>query len=80
MEYFEVKPSNSKENSYNGFVGIPLLRKEDMILNSFHKKYNSDIYISRGNQHSIDRNLILQEVRSLEDLEQYGNGYLNISQ
>lgn len=78
--YFVVKPSNSKENSYNGFVGIPLLRKEDMILNSFHKKYNSDIYISRGNQHSIDRNLILQEVRSLEDLEQYGNGYLNISQ
>ena len=69
-----------KMNSFdnNNYVNFPLIREEYKLGSSSHEKIESDIYINRGTARAIDNHIKLMEVRSLESLEQYGNGYFKI--
>ena len=62
----------------NNYVNFPLIREEYKLGSSSHEKIESDIYINRGTARAIDNHIKLMEVRSLESLEQYGNGYFKI--
>ena len=62
----------------NNYVNFPLIREEYKLGSSSHEKNESDIYINRGTARAIDNHIKLMEVRSLESLEQYGNGYFKI--
>ena len=69
-----------KMNSFDNdnYVNFPLIREEYKLGSSSHEKIESDIYINRGTARAIDNHIKLMEVRSLESLEQYGNGYFKI--
>lgn len=67
---------NSFDN--DNYVNFPLIREEYKLGSSSHEKIESDIYINRGTARAIDNHIKLMEVRSLESLEQYGNGYFKI--
>lgn len=67
---------NSFDN--NNYVSFPLIREEYKLGSSSHEKIESDIYINRGTTRAFDNHIKLMEVRSLESLEQYGNGYFKI--
>ena len=54
------------------------IREEHNIGKSSIEKIESDIYIDRGNGQSFIPHLRLLEVKSLESLEQIGNGLFNI--
>ena len=56
----------------------PLFRKEYNLGKSSMENVVSDIYIDRGTAHAIDFHLRLLESKSLESLEQIGNGFFNI--
>lgn len=43
-------------------------------------KINIDVFIDRGNNSSFDRHIKLGDVKSLFDLENYGNGYFKIKE
>ena len=62
----------------DNYVSFPLIREEYKLGSSSHEKIESDIYINRGTARAFDNHIKLMEVRSLESLEQYGNGYFKI--
>ena len=66
------------EEKYNGFAFAPLCREEYKLGISLNEKIESDIYINRGTARAIDYHLRLMEAKSLESLEQIGNGFFNI--
>ena len=66
------------EEKYNGFTFAPLCREEYKLGISLNEKIDSDIYINRGTARAIDYHLRLMESKSLESLEQIGNGFFNI--
>jgi hypothetical protein len=70
---YRKKPINSTDYSV-----FPLIREDYKLGLASHEKVDSDIYINRGTVHSLDRHLKLLEVKSLESLQQYGNGYFTI--
>jgi hypothetical protein len=43
-------------------------------------KINIDVFIDRGSNLSFDRHVKLGEIKSLNDLESYGNGYYKIKE
>lgn len=70
--------SETLEFKNDNYVNFPLIREEYKLGSSSHEKIESDIYINRGTARAIDNHIKLMEVRSLESLEQYGNGYFKI--
>lgn len=70
----------NEANDYNGVTTLRMIRRDkDLQLSSPYIE-DVDIYIDRGMKTAIDRCLKLLEVRSLEALEQYGNGAIPISE
>lgn len=58
----------------NNFVVTPTFRKEFEFGISMPQKVNSDIYIDRGISKAFDKHLRLQEIKTMDALEQYQNG------
>ena len=63
-----------KENDYNGVVSLQMVHREtDLQLKQKYRE-TADIYVDRGIRKCVEKQLKLQEIRSMEALEQYGNG------
>ena len=63
----------------NNMIVAPLIRTEFNLGSSLPQIIDADIYIDRGVNSAFDRHLKLQEVRTLEALENYGNSYFKIN-
>jgi hypothetical protein len=63
---------------YNNMTLTPNIYNENKIGMATPEKISGDIYIDRGAVRSIDYHLRLLECKSLESLEQIGNGFFNI--
>ena len=72
------KNSDSTFDAYNGMTAFPLIRKDWTIGLSGLENTKSDIYIDRGVAQAFDLHLKLGEIKSLEALENYGNGFFRI--
>ena len=55
-------------------MATPTFRKEFEFGISMPQKVNSDIYIDRGISKAFDKHLRLQEIKTMDALEQYQNG------
>ena len=81
--YFEhdlIYSGNSKNyrEKYDGMIYAPVFREEYKIGSSSLENIQSDIYIDRGFSSSFERHLNLLSVKSMEALENFGNGFYNI--
>lgn len=70
---------NEYENEYgfsqfNNLIAAPVFRKEYTFGISMPQNLNSDIYIDRGICKAFDKHLRLQEIKTMDALEQYQNG------
>ena len=61
-------------NQLNNLIVAPVFRKEFEFGVSIPQKVKSDIYIDRGINKAFDKHLRLQEIRTMDALEQYQNG------
>jgi len=89
--YFEFEPMiYTKEGLYheeefngfeknNGIVSSPLIRTEFNLSSSMPQNVDADIYIDRGINAAFEKLLKLQEFRTMEALENYGNGWFKIN-
>ena len=68
----------SDMDTYNGVKVSPVFKEEYKMGLSMMEKVDSDIYIDRGVNAAFEKHLKLQEVNSLESLEQFGNGFFKI--
>lgn len=73
--FYVYKPQKISDN---GFVYFPILREEYKIGTAMAPKVTSDVKINRGTARSFDKHIKLLEVKSLEALEQYNNGWMTI--
>lgn len=64
----------TSENSISG----PKIKLDYLIGVINEPKINIDVFIDRGSNASFDRHIKLGDVKSLNDLENYGNGYFKI--
>jgi hypothetical protein len=64
----------------NGVIVSPLLRTEFNLASSMPQNVEADIYIDRGINAAFEKHLKLQELRSMEALENYGNGWFKINE
>ena len=90
MSYFEMQIMNCYSNkadefdtdyweNNNGLVASPVFRNEYDIWSSTPQNVKGDIYIDRGISAAFERHLKLEEVRTLDALINYGNGYFKIN-
>ena len=63
---------------HNNMQVFPTFREEYRMGMASIENVDSDIYINRGINAAFERHLKLQEVKTLEALEQYSNGYFKI--
>jgi len=56
----------------------PALKKEYLLGAVEPPKIISDVFIDRGSNSTFDKNLKLGEIRMLDDLDNYGNGFFKI--
>lgn len=63
---------------YDGMIYAPVFREEYKIGSSSLENIQSDIYIDRGFSSSFEKHLNLLSVKSMEALENFGNGFYNI--
>ena len=86
---FEYEPSFihsniNEDNDYELIVKdndasyFPTFREEYKIGSSSVGKVEGDIYISRGVAQCFDKHLKLMQVKTMEAMEQYGNGYFKL--
>ena len=64
----------------NGMIATPVFRTEYNLFSSTPQNVDSDIYIDRGINAAFEKHMKLQEVHTLEALENYGNGYFKINE
>lgn len=77
-EYNSSESDGRQFNFYNGLMASPNMIEEYNLGISSLRKVEDDIYINRGINYAFDKHIKLMEVKSLEALEQYGNGSFNI--
>lgn len=65
---------------YNGMISTPVFRTEYNLWSSTPQNIESDIYIDRGINAAFERHLKLQEIHTVEALENYGNSYFKINE
>lgn len=65
-------------NPYNGIEVFPVFKEEYLMGVSSVENIDANIYIDRGINAAFEKHLKLGEVKSLDDLIQYGNGYYKI--
>lgn len=70
---------NSKFENNNGVVAAPVFRTEFNLASSIPQNVDADIYIDRGISASYEKHLKLQEIRSVEAIENMGNGFFKIN-
>lgn len=63
-------------NNDNGYTNNPIFYDEKMLGLSYPLKEKYDIAIDRGSAHAFEKHLQLGEIKSMQDLENYRNGYL----
>ena len=68
----------SDMDSYNGIQAYPIFKEEYLMGVSSLENVDANIYIERGINAAFEKHLKLGEVKSLDDLLQYGNGYYKI--
>jgi hypothetical protein len=90
MSYFEMetmifcnKEGDLFKTDYwennNGMISAPVFRTEYNLFSSTPQKSKSDIYIDRGISSAFETHIKLQEVHTLDALENYSNGYFKIN-
>ena len=60
-------------------MATPVMRTEYDLAAATPQDVSGNIYIDRGICAAFEKNLKLQEVRTLDALETYGNGYFKIN-
>ena len=65
---------------YNGMISTPVFRTEYNLWSSTPQNIESNIYIDRGINAAFERHLKLQEIHTVEALENYGNSYFKINE
>lgn len=71
----EFSPDNGF-NQMNNTIATPVFRKEYNFGISLPQNISSDIYIDRGINKAFDKHIRLQEVKTIDALEQYQNGLI----
>lgn len=71
----EFSPDNGF-NQMNNTIATPVFRKEYNFGISLPQNVSSDIYIDRGINKAFDKHIRLQEVKTMDALEQYQNGLI----
>jgi hypothetical protein len=96
MDYFEMRILNNYDSihfgefnwdeyygyweKYNGMVSAPVFRTEYDLWSSTPQNLKSDIYIDRGINAAFEKHLKLEEVHTMDALENYSNGYFKINE
>ena len=92
MDYFEMDILNNYNSNpidkfnedywerYNGMVSSPVFRTEYDLWSSTPQNLKSDIYIDRGINAAFEKHLKLEEVHTMDALENYSNGYFKINE
>ena len=62
----------------NNSITVPNIRLEHLFGISQEPKIDIDIFIDRGENSTFDKNLKLGEIRKLDDLLNYGNGFFKV--
>ena len=78
IEYNEFEFSGFSKN--NNVMVAPLMRTEFNLSSSMPQNIDADIYIDRGINASFEKHLKLQEFRTMDALENYGNGWFKINE
>jgi hypothetical protein len=65
-------------DAYNGIQVYPIFKEEYLMGISSPENVDANIYIERGINAAFEKHLKLGEVKTLDDLLQYGNGYYKI--
>ena len=80
LAHFEMPMCTSTTDFqlYNGTQTLPVFREEYKMGTACIQNVDSDIYINRGINAAFERHIKLEEVTSMESLEQYTNGYFKI--
>ena len=65
-------------DTYNGIQVYPIFKEEYLMGVSSVENVDANIYIERGINAAFEKHLKLGEVKTLDDLLQYGNGYYKI--
>lgn len=74
-----LKSSQNKfRTKHDDLIYSPMIREEYKIGSSSLENIESNIYIDRGFSASFERHLKLLDIKSMESLENYGNGFFNI--
>ena len=64
---------------YNGSISAPLFRNEYNLGISSSQNVDANIYIDRGINSAFEKHLKLQEIRTMESLDNFGNGWFKIN-
>ena len=78
----KVHPYYDKGNGFNATNDLnvfPVFRQDYQIGVSTPQNVNSDIYIDRGIHKAFDKHIRLQEINTMEALENYGNDIFKIT-
>lgn len=69
---------NETRAKYDGMIYSPTFREEYKLGMSMKENIDSDIYIDRGFSNAFEKHINLLGIKSLEAMEQFGNGFYNI--
>lgn len=79
----DMTPDEFKEDKgwehNNGMMVAPLIRTEFNLASSYPQIVDADIYIDRGISAAYEKHLKLQEIRTMQSLENYQNGWFKIN-
>ena len=78
-EYYDEKYFENFDKN-NSIIAAPLFRTEYNLASSLPQNVEADIYIDRGINAAFEKQLKLQEFRTMEALENYGNGWFKINE
>lgn len=67
-------------SEHNNIIAASLFRNEFNLASSLPQNVEADIYIDRGINAAFEKHLKLQEFRTMEALENYGNGWFKINE
>ena len=73
-----INPPSPYRAKYDGMVAAPVFREEYKFGSSMKENIESNIYIDRGFSSSFEKHLKMLDVKSMESLENLGNGFYNI--
>lgn len=73
-----INPPSPYRAKYDGMIAAPVFREEYKFGSSMKENIESNIYIDRGFSSSFEKHLKMLDVKSMESLENLGNGFYNI--